>query len=300
MLMQKVMEKRRSVREYKHKELETQDLEILKGLIDRVPTVLSAVQVKFHLVRNGADAFKKLSGVAGYNGVMIEAPHYLVILSNQHEDQFKASGYVAEWLVLNLTQNNIGSCWIDTNKQGDQIKNILNLETTDDVVGLLAIGYGAKDVRLSNIFEVNGGVTVSSIGSTGYTKMDINYVPEPVSGRVAIQELVYLNQWGEVLTVDELEQRGLAEVFYYMRLAPSWGNQQPWKFVLYKNQIILAVKREYGANDSRIAEIDAGIAMLYFETAMHSEGLPGNWEFTVADNQVLIPDEYTIAGIYKF
>jgi nitroreductase len=300
MLMQKVMEKRRSVREYKHKELEAQDLEILQEIIDQVPTIVSSVQVRFHLVRHGASAFKALTGVAGYNGVMIEAPHYLVILSNAHDHQFKASGYVAEWLVLNLTKHNIGSCWIDTNKQGDQIKNILNLETTDDVVGLLAIGYGAKDVRLSNVFEVNGGVTVATIGSTGYPKMAVNYVPVPVSGRVAIHELVYLNQWGDSLTFDELEQRGLSEVFYYMRLAPSWGNQQPWKFILHKNQILLAVKKEYGASDSRITEIDAGIAMLYFETAMHSEGLTGAWSFTELENRVSIPDAYVLAGVYTY
>lgn len=300
MLMQKVIEKRRSVREYKHKELETQDLEIIYNLFDQVPSILDSVQVRFHLIRNGVEAFKTLTGIAGYNGVMIEAPHYIAILSNKHDDAFKASGYVTEWLVLNLTQHNIGSCWIDTNKKGVQIKNILNIETTDDLVGLLAIGYGAKDVRLSNVFEVNGNVTVSAIGSTGYPRTEISYVPEPVSGRVAIHELVYLNQWGEVLTVEELAQRGLAEVFYYMRLAPSWGNQQPWRFILTKNNIVLTVKKEYGANDASVSAIDAGIAMLYFETAMHSEGFPGTWDFNVLDHNISIPEEYVVAGVYTY
>lgn len=300
MMMQKVMEKRRSVREYKHKVLEVDHFDRLMDLIDHVPQIAHGVQVRFHIVRDGDAAYRKLSGIAGYNGVMIEAPHYLVILANKHESQYKVAGYSAEWLVLNLTKDEIGTCWIDTNNQADRIKAVLELETTDDVVGLLAIGYAAMDVRLSNIYDTMRTGAVSSLSALGYPHVDIGYAAEPISGRVSIVDLVFLKHWNQTMTLEEIEQRGLAEVFFYMRLAPSWGNQQPWRFVLLKEGIALVVLKEYGANDIRTTEIDAGIAMLYFETAMHSEGLPGSWELSAANSSLEVPDSYHIVGLYTY
>lgn len=300
MIMQKVMEKRRSVREYKNKELDIADLESLRALMDHASHILSSVQVRFHMVRDGELAFKTLSGVAGYNGVMIEAPHYLVILSDNHEDRYKAAGYLTEWLVLNLTKRNIGTCWIDTNNKADQIKKTLNLDTPDEIIGLMAIGYAAMDTRLSNIFDTKGMGTVTTVSSIGYPHVEISFAPEPVSARLSICDLVYLNEWGVTMTVEELELRGLAEVFFYMRLAPSWGNQQPWRFILKGNQILLTVMNEYGAYDQHVAEIDAGIAMLYFETAMHSEGLPGSWNFAQVENSADIPQNHRIVGVYTY
>jgi hypothetical protein len=122
----------------------------------------------------------------------------------------------------------------------------------------------------------------------------------PVSGRLSIEDIVYMKTWGKNATIEELETLGYASAFFYMRLAPSSVNRQPWRFLIDRDQFVLAVSKEDGYDDDRIALLEAGIAMLYFEVVMHDEGYPGSWYFESVENKYNMPDNFLLAGTYKF
>ncbi len=304
MKMLKVIEKRRSVREYKEKPISPEELSQLMKILD-TPVKLEADQdVELLFIDDGNQVHHLLNGIAGYSGVMIKAPHYFAVLAAETGHYLSNAGYVAEWFVLNATKLNLGTCWIETMDKSEAAKNLLQLEDRRRLVALIAIGYPRAEHRVSNIFQGKPGGGLSPYAEAGYSDKNPEYSKAPVSARVSIEEIVYMNQWNNFASVEMLESYGLAEAFFYMHLAPSWGNLQPWRFVVNGKRILLAINKEnpYKENcaDESLAAVEAGIAMLYFEVAMHDLGLPGSWSLDVAPGTFEVPENYLIAGIYHY
>ncbi len=299
MKMLKVVEKRRSVREYKEKEFEGKDLELIKEYISDLPQIVENVTVKATLLE-GTQVFEWLNGLAGYNGIMIKAPYYITLTSKIADNQqhLKAAGYAGEWLVLNVTKHDIATCWVSTNQKEADIHKTLGLPVEEEIIGLIALGYAKGDMRVSNIYKNQGIDNADRVRA--YQHVDSEYRDAPISGRLSIEEVVYLKQWGQNASIEELDVLGFTEVFYYMRLAPSTANKQPWRFVVDKDQFVLVMSKDDGYEDDRLACIEAGIAMLYFEVAMHGEGFPGRWLYDSVANRYNIPETHFIAGVYRF
>lgn len=304
MKMLKVMEKRRSVREYKEKIVTMEELDQLMRIL-QTPVQLEADQsVDLIFLEDGEMVHHALEGVAGYHGVMIKAPHYFALVAEKKPHYLSNAAYMAEWFVLNATKLNLGTCWIETMEKSDFVKRLIRLEDRRDLVALIAIGHPKAEHRVANIFEGKPAGSLSPYTEAGYSNKNIEYAQEPVSARVSIEELVYLKKWGQHADVATLESYGLVEAFYYMHLAPSWGNLQPWRFIVDGQRILLAISKEnpYKENvmDEDLAAVEAGIAMLYFQVAMHDLGLPGKWDLTVEPGTGEVPDNYLIAGIYQY
>lgn len=297
MKMLKVMEKRRSVRDYKEKSLDLKDLELVQEYLLTIPQVVKDTEIKMTLVE-GTQVYERLTGVAGYHGLMIKAPHYVLITAKPSPRYLESAGYAGEWFVLNLTRHDIGTCWISTSNQEAMIHARLQLQADEEIVGIIALGYSKAEMRVSTIY----GHQLSADGSKAmsYRHVDSEFIEKPVSGRLSIEEFVFSKEWGRQETVEHLESLGYLEAFFYMRLAPSAGNRQPWRFIIDRDQFILAMSKDDGYDDDRLARIEAGIAMLYFEVAMHGEGYPGHWKFDVVEDKYGIPNNYFAAGAYTF
>ncbi len=295
------IQNRKSIREYKETNLSNQDRKIIDEACQNAPKLFSDTEVKFTFLENGEDIANKLDGTAGYSGVMIRAPHYLLITASNTAGAYKAAGYAGEHVVLELTKHGIGSCWIDGTLKGDEIKKILLLDGEDVVVGLLSVGYAQYDAGSSRVFNEKTNERASYTTESGYANVDAKSNESTSSNRMAIEELSYLKKWGQSVSADELEKRGYDKAFYYMRLAPSWGNRQPWKFILDGMKIVLVIERGRFV-DNRLEELDAGIAMQYFLLSMNASGLVGNWiqDEVVDQEKYEIPDNYFVAGQFVF
>jgi nitroreductase len=295
MKMLKLVEKRRSVREYKGRALNISDRNFLDEVIKDVPELAKDASLEIVFVEDGARAQELLEGTAGYYGHMIEAPHYYALFTNPDKRCYKITGYVGEWLILKATQQEIGTCWIEV-KDSEKAKDLLGFESPKRLVALIAVGYAKRETRLSNIYEAKRG-SLSTLTDLGYPNINPNFTKEPVSNRKSITEFVYLKEWGNVPTLEELEQRGLHEVFFYMRLAPSYSNRQPWYFIIKGNEILLALAEDEAVAPAMV-RIEAGIAMLYFEVAMHDSGVSGHW--IIEDFEDGVPEGYQIMGKYTY
>lgn len=301
MNMLKVIEKRKSIRDYKERSLDTEDLDKVMELADNTPALVKEQGIEVVLIEDGELVTQKLQGLAGYNGIMIKAPHYLAILGDKGYNNDLLAGYVGEWMILNLTREEVGSCWIDVEDNGDKIREALAFDTKKTVLSIIALGYPVDDVRISQVIDFSTDKTVSPLTKLGYPNVNIEYKEDNISGRKSIEDIVFLKKWGNKTDADELRKRGMDEVLYYMRLAPSWGNRQPWMFILDGEKIVLTIEKSDRVNDHE-EYIEAGIAMLYFEVAMHGLGLPGKWDIKCegCENNYGVPDGFFIAGYYGY
>lgn len=261
----KLISSGKSVREFKHNGIEENDFKEIESYIKNSKTLIDAVNIEVKMFSKD-NSYEKLKNIAGYNGYMIEAPNYVVILSDNKSGYIENSGYMGERLILKARDLGIDSCWVTIN-DGDAIKEKLNITSDKEVTAIIALGY--EDNK--------------------YTKNKSG------AERLSVEEIVYMNDWGNNASVVELEERCLLEAFSYARMAPSTLNRQPWRFIIDGEKIILAVKNDNFTSDYEKG-IESGISMLYFGLIVDATMFDLKWSVGSTDKDYKIPDTYEIVG----
>ena len=128
-----------------------------------------------------------------------------------------------------------------------------------------------------------------------YTQANMDRKKDSGAGRMPLQQIVYIDKWGNEADVDVLIDRALYDPLDYARMAPSTLNRQPWRFIINGAKIILAV-RDDEETDEYEEQIDAGIAMLYFEGVIEQSLCSIQWHLGEIENTYGIPEEYEIVA----
>lgn len=268
MIMTNFLKNRRSVRDFKRKKVDAGRLEEVKSYLATMEKEECNGNIRFALYENGENLYKLLKGLGGYSGVMIESPHYISLeLMNQEEESIIYSAYFMEKLISKLNSLGIDTCWI-------------------------SLGHVEKADKDKALGEKKG--EVNYLLAIGYPKPRNPFVEEPVSERIGIEELVYSNKVGNPANLEELDNRGLSDLFYYVRFAPSARNEQPWRFLLEEDKAILLIKNVDSLNQTLM---DAGIMMYYFEALSSSIGINTKWELLGEDFKGESPEYKYIAEI---
>ncbi len=270
MQFHKIIEQRKSIRDFKEVNLENKDIEALMDFAESVDSIEGNISTTFYFVRDGHNAFKSMVGYAGYYGMPIDAPHYLLLLAEKEGNYKLNAGYMMEQVLVKAMDMEIGTCWIDIQEE--------------------------KYKELKRALKVDGEGEILAIVALGYPKTNIFGIEVPPTGRKSIEEFVYGKTWGKLMDLDQLSQRGLDEVFYYARYAPSWGNIQPWKFIIADCRLILTMYLESEGKELEDHDLECGIMMLYIEKMMHKQGIQGKWDL---NTKYLDRDEYEIPKNYK-
>jgi nitroreductase len=276
-----IIPKRKSVRNYKKTEVSTEIRKELKHFYEHERRLIEDIGIEV-FVKNKADVYDVLKGLAGYNEFMIEAPHYFIILSDEKEHYIENAGYVGENLLLKAFDLGVGSCWI-TFKDGDEIKEKLCIDSDRKLAGLIAFGFddNKNKVLYDNFTEYNP------------TKANLRVVEDNSTHRLGVEEVVFVNEWGNKAEADELNSMGLLDAFHYARLSPSSKNMQPWRFIADSGVIVLAMQSEENAYEEKV---DTGIVMLYFESIVDSTLYDMTWHMGKPDKEYNIPSDYKIVG----
>lgn len=267
MLMTNFLKSRKSIRDFRNKNINTDTLDSIRLYLDQLEKEDINGSIKFKLYEYGEKLYNSLRGVGGYSGVMIQSPHYIGLeIMNNQEKSVIYSAYYMEKLITKLNNLGIDTCWVSVK---DVDKNT-KMEVFGDSIGefnyLLAIGYG---------------------------KPKNPFVNEPFSERIGVEELVYCDEVEKSINMEDLENRGLGDLFYYVRFAPSVLNKQPWRFLLKKDSVVLLLKYD---KDELPNLMDAGIIMYYFEALSESIGLNNKWELT---DGMLEKDNYKYIAEFK-
>lgn len=245
MIMTSFLKNRKSVREFKRKKVDVETLIKIGSYLDVLEKEEATSNVKFYLYENGENLYKNLKGLGGYSGVMIESPHYVSLgLTNEEEKTEIYGAYFMEKLISKLNELGLDTCWISIGDVDQDDKNKALGDKKEIINYLLAIGY---------------------------SKAKNPFVNESFSERIGVDELVFSNSIGNPSNLEELENRGLEDLFYYARFAPSGRNRQAWRFLLEDNKVSLLLEKE------ELNLIDAGIMMYYFESLAGSIGINSKW-----------------------
>ncbi|NLK63840.1 MAG: nitroreductase [Tissierellia bacterium] len=271
----------KSVRLYKKEEVDTNLLKELKQFFEQGKRLIDDIEVEV-IRKNKDEVYEQLKDSAGYNNRMIEAPHYLIFLSEEKDHYIENAGYRAQDLLLKAWSLGIASCWI-TFGDGEEIKKKIGINSDKRLVALIALGY--EDPQSKVLYE-KGKYNTSS---------NVKVIEDNTSERLGIRDLVFTNEWGEKADPDELVNYGLLEGFFYGILAPSYKNRQPWRFIVDKGTVILALKKDIYVTEYE-EKIDTAVIMLYFEAIIESTLSDITWKFEKPEKDYKIPDDYKIAA----
>jgi hypothetical protein len=119
--------------------------------------------------------------------------------------------------------------------------------------------------------------------------------------RKGIDELIWGVDWNKEHTRKWADKyKGIIDK---ARLAPSWANQQPWRFTLHNEHLVLCIKKESvgGHLSINMNKIDGGIVMLYFQLIAAHEGVRGIWK-KASPSEIMnidIADKHEVVSIFK-
>lgn len=279
----KLIPKIKSVRNYKKTAIDPQILDNLKSFHENEKKLVEDIKIEV-FVKSKNEVYEQLKGIAGYKENMIEAPHYLIVLSEEKDYYIENTGYICENIMLKALELGVGSCWI-TFHHGDEIKKNLMINSEKKLSALIALGYDDNKTKIiyENVSEYNP------------SRANIKIVEDNTSDRLGVEDIVFIKEWGKKASVEDLSSRGLLDGFYYGRLAPSTLNRQPWRFIIDDNVVVLALRSDASINGYE-AKIDNGIIMLYFESIIENTLLDVTWNMGKPEKEFNVPNDFLIVA----
>ncbi|HZK01121.1 MAG TPA: nitroreductase family protein [Tissierellaceae bacterium] len=270
MIMGNFLRNRKSIRDFKSRSVEFETLEEIKGNLKVLESEEGASNFAFRLYENGDRLVKELSGIGGYAGVMIDAPHYIALdFLDDHDSTIIYGAYNAQKLITILNSKGLATCWISLDNVDDDLKKEIFGESTNNIKYILAFGYQQPSPP---------------------------YSEAPFSVKLGIEDYVFLDEIEKEVDTGKLDSMGLTDLFYYLRFAPSNKNLQPWRFIIKDTSIDLLMAYEEW---DRHLLMDAGIIMYYFEELAKSIGMRSKWQLIDGDISQTERHNYKLIAVYQ-
>lgn len=282
-----MIQNRKSVREFQDAKIPESTLDKIKRYYDGdckrlVPSI--GTELRFF----GPGLREKLTGAAGYNDFMIGSADYFVLLSDDAEYMLENAGYMAEDLILHMTEWDLGCCWL-TFEDGELIKRALAIESDKRVAALVAFGMEKKSAKRIYLNIKN------------MSKVDVAVKRGFYSPHLLVDGMVFSGKWGNRAGVDEEigdMESPLWQAFYAASLSPSYLNRQPYGFVLDGNAVVLVSKSDSYTSEKE-QKLNLGIVMLHFAMAAAQALGQRAWTLGAYEKDLGLPPEYRAAAYYK-
>ncbi|MFC1914917.1 nitroreductase family protein [Chloroflexota bacterium] len=242
----RVIEKRRSRRQFKPRPLETKTLDQINSSCNDFRPFPGARSV--FVTDKPETVFK---GAIGPYGKVKNAPAFVAFIGNMENPKVHEQvGYSGEGIILESEAMNLATCWVAGFFRRKAVESLIKISKNERVMAITPIGYATKSQSLEERLMTGFG---------------LSHRRKELSGLVTGLDESEWPQWIKI----SLEAA---------RLAPSAVNRQPWRFHIEPDAITVSVnvmKREYGISK----RLCCGIAMLHIETAALYCGVKGHWEF---------------------
>lgn len=280
MIYKELIEKRASIREFTDKLIKKSDIEDIIKYFEELEGLGEDLSIEVFT----KDAGVRLEGVAGYRGNAFMAPAYFVILGKGSKESYIDAGFRAMGTVLKMTEIGLQSCFLTVEKS-DMVKYVLNIESEDDVLALIACGYGKKEKKLRRL-DIFSPSSVKLIEREGH-----------IAPKISEEELVFNEKWGEKLDFDnpDMIDPYLDEALYCASLSPSFLNRQSYRFLIKNRKLIIADKKDEMTSDND-ALINIGVCMFSF-ASVYNEFCGRNLRWILKKTGDLeIPKDYDELG----
>ena len=280
--------RRYSVRKYADRPVEKEKMD---QVLNFTPATLSGGQVKFIPVDGGI--MRRYLETMG--GKIFNAPMYFVLAAREGPHFLLESGYQGEQAILQATALGLGTCWIGAFFAEKKIRALLSLDASWRMIAVSPLGYAGTGA----VDRAVGGLIRRAAGS---------------HKRKPISEIFFAEKYG--IPVESFSGRysGWERVCRAVRVAPSWANLQPWRFIIHGDSVCAAlippVRVKRGFKPAQIKSgmdyslVDLGIALAHFYLACQAEKKRGSWTLFGDDQPEMkadlqIPDENRLIGEWK-
>lgn len=194
----------------------------------------------------------------GTYGVILGAPSFIAAAVEQSSQAMEQLGYIFEQLVLFLTSQGLGTCWLAGTFRRSAFAVALHLQGNEILPVATPVGYPSR---------IRG-------------PLDILIKPIPIlRQRAPWRSLFFDGDFSRPL--DKTAAGPFAVPLEMVRLAPSASNKQPWRILKEGDRFLFFLDRDPAyrqRHEFDVQKIDMGIAMLHFESTAHETGLSGHWE----------------------
>ncbi|WP_432401766.1 nitroreductase family protein [Wukongibacter sp. M2B1] len=271
-----ILNNRKSVRNYLQNEV---NMEILNKIImhgSNSYALYSDIDVKFKLISDGYQFSKKMRDHAGYFGKVFDAPHYIVALSENQNGFLENIGYRMEGLMIRAHELGVNTCWMELLFDTDKLNRLLDIKEEYKALVFTPLGY-EKTALIDKFIKTE-------------TNKEKN--------RMALNELVSFDKWSNYRKAKTKLESDYLKILDYARLSPSWGNKQPWRFLVDGEELVILCKKENVVGRRKklnYYRIDCGIIMLYLKLLADEFGMNGDWKVDSHKdilNKYNIPDDY--------
>ena len=286
MNIRETVRKRISIRHYESRPVPQETLRaVVKSGEDSV-ALDDSIRIRFHLIEEGRLVAKRMTYLTGVRFLFGSAPHFIIATSEEKSLFMLNMGFRMEQMILFVTQQGLGTCWVGGMFTEQRIGDFLGLSKGERVIVLTPLGY--PDTSFYGRMARN----VVELGAMNFGR------------RKPLSQIAFGADWGSPL---ETQDSKLIEALECARLAPSWVNSQPWRFLVTKKEIIAVADargRYSSVRDGKhFYRLDVGIAMSHFFLAAKEMGWSGSWQVTGFDPvQVAkahaVPAGYEVLGIY--
>jgi nitroreductase len=280
--------KRHSIRLYTQKKVSRETMQQVLAAGNSAPRLWPAIDVRWYIVWDGSIVTRQLRPRYGERNAFSTVPHYILSASQKRPGYMENLGFCMEHLILAATSLGLGTCWIGALEMGENLGEFApDLAPDEQIVALTPLGYADTSYRANLARRLRRWGT----GSLG--------------DRRPLNQMVSQDIWSVPWAA---EDEALHRILELTRLAPSWSNAQPWRFVVDEQQVLIAVTptsaQDAFAEERPYCRLDGGIAMCHFQLAAQAVGWPGQWRVPEeAENKMLrdryiIPREYDVLGVY--
>ncbi len=245
-----------------------------------------SIKISFHLIKEGRLVAERMTPLTGTRLLFGSAPDFIIAMSEEKTVSMQKMGFRMEQMILFATQHGLGTCWVGGMFTEERIGAFLGLDKGERVIALTPLGYPDTS------FYGRVAHDVIELGAMNFGR------------RKPLSQIAFGPDWGSPL---ETEDKELLEALECARLAPSWANTQPWRFLVSQKDVIAVAdaKGRYSSirDGKHYYRLDVGIAMAHFFLAAKEMGWSGSWQVTGFDPAQVakahaIPAGYEVLGIY--
>jgi nitroreductase len=258
--IQKIIEKRTSIRTYTSQLIEKSKKDELNDFISGIVSGPFGNKVKFKFIELDQKDINEMKSLGTY-GMIRGAYLYLVGTVEKGNMCFEDFGYCMEKIILKATDMGLGTCWIGASFDKSKLAKRIMLSVNEYLPAISPIGYESDKQNLK----------------TNIMQKVLN-----VRKRKSTKDLFYENNSDSPISDEFLNK--YKNIFESVRLGPSAGNLQPWRIILdktknifhfYMNEIKIYNNMFRGVH---LQNLDMGIAMFNFEAVALESGLKGEWK----------------------
>jgi nitroreductase len=246
-----------------------------------------SIHISFELAKKGKLVAERMTLFTGRRWLFGSAPHFIIATSEEKPLFMLNMGFRMEQMILFATGQGLGTCWVGGLFTEGRIGAFLGLRKGERVIALTPIGY--PDTSLYGRMTHD----LLELGAMNFGR------------RKPLQQMAFGSRWGAPLQTEDSE---LIEALECARLAPSWANTQPWRFLVDENDVVAVAdaKSRYASvrDGKHYYRLDVGIAMAHFFLAAREMRWSGKWQVTGFDaaqvaKEHAIPEGYEVLGIYQ-